>query len=112
MITGSGFTRLSLASQRCGIRFARRPSSSGSPSAQRVVAEDVERPPGQTRAFCPCEQMLPGGVSNMPPNSIIAALLSMELIALPAFADNLDLDACGERSSNAVVVDPGAWLLP
>src|SRR3954470_19196910 len=48
----------------------------------------------------------PGGVFIHSPNSIIAALLSMELIALPAFADNLIWML--HDGSNAVVVDPGA----
>src|SRR5471030_2948722 len=48
----------------------------------------------------------PGGVLSHPANSIIAALLSMELIALPAFADNLIwMLHDGEK---AIVVDPGA----
>src|ERR1700712_5448316 len=48
----------------------------------------------------------PGGVFSHPPNSIIAALLSMELIALPAFADNLIWML--HDGDNAIVVDPGA----
>src|ERR1700710_207708 len=48
----------------------------------------------------------PGGVVSHPPNSIIAALLSMELIALPAFADNLIWMLHDGRQ--ALVVDPGA----
>src|ERR1700712_2498940 len=48
----------------------------------------------------------PGGVFSHPPNSIIAALLSMVLIALPAFADNLIWML--HDGENAIVVDPGA----
>src|ERR1041385_714288 len=48
----------------------------------------------------------PGGVFSHPPNSIIAALLSMDLIALPAFADNLIWML--HDGEDAIVVDPGA----
>src|ERR1700712_286690 len=48
----------------------------------------------------------PGGVFSHPPNSIIAVLLSMDLIALPAFADNLIWML--HDGTNAIVVDPGA----
>src|SRR3954449_1716384 len=48
----------------------------------------------------------PGGVFSHPPNSIIAALLSMDLIALPAFADNLIWML--HDGQQAIVVDPGS----
>src|ERR1700756_3905292 len=48
----------------------------------------------------------PGGVSSHSPNSIIAVLRSMDLIALPAFADNLIWML--HDDVNAIVVDPGA----
>src|ERR1700712_806734 len=47
----------------------------------------------------------PGGVLSPPANSIIASLLSMDLIALPAFADNLIWML--HDGANAIVVDPG-----
>src|SRR3954471_1568872 len=48
----------------------------------------------------------PGGVFSHSPNSIIAALLSMDLIALPAFSDNLIWML--HDGADAIVVDPGA----
>src|SRR5690242_15910334 len=61
------------------------------------------------RSICACSQASrywPGGVSGHCRSSIIAALLSMELIALPAFADNLIWMLHDGR--RAIVVDPGA----
>src|SRR5882672_9543395 len=61
------------------------------------------------RSTCACSQSSkywPGGVFSHPPNSIIAALRSMELIAVPAFADNLIWMLHDGRQ--AFVVDPGA----
>src|SRR4051812_9244139 len=61
------------------------------------------------RSTCACShsrRYWPGGVLSHPPNSIIAALRSMELIAVPAFADNLIWMLHDGR--DALVVDPGA----
>src|SRR5215470_10768864 len=58
------------------------------------------------RACSQASRYCPGGVFNHPPNSIIAALCSMELIAIPAFADNLIWML--HDGHQAVVVDPGA----
>src|SRR5215475_3351377 len=58
------------------------------------------------RACSHASKYWPGGVSSHAPNSIIAAPCSMDLIAIPAFADNLIWMLHDGRQ--AIVVDPGA----
>src|ERR1700754_3050379 len=61
---------------------------------------------GSMRSCSQASSTWPGGVFSHRPNSIIAALRSMELIAVPAFADNLIWMLHDGR--RAIVVDPGA----
>jgi hypothetical protein len=101
--SGSGTTGVSLTTQRCGMRLARKASTCGRPSCS------AWKPKASVTAvqavLLPVQQVAAGRGLQPGPNSIIDGSRAMNLVALPAFADNYIWML--HDGAQAVVVDPG-----
>ena len=87
------------------MRLARRPSSSGRPSCT-AWKPKASVTAWSSRSCSQASRWRPGAVRSQAPNSIIdSSLVMMNLIALPAFADNYIWML--HDGAQAVVVDPG-----